>query len=167
MTNVSGAAEQGRVGATPGTLRSGGVIAVVGYDGTESAQRALDRAIRIVEDEGGRIEAVFVGHVPAAAALSTMGVAELHGAIDDTSEALSNQVYDRASHRNLEWHFQRRDGDVVHELESAYEEIAATARPDDRVVMVVGGPTHKTHHLVGSVASGLVHKDRYEVLVVP
>lgn len=167
MTNLSGTAEQAHTAKGQPALPKGAVIAVVGFDGTESSERALDRAVRIVQDEGGRIEAVYVAHVPAAATLSTMGVGELHNAIDSTSEALGNQVYEKVSRRSLEWHFQRRDGEIVRELEAAYDEAMATARPEDRVVLVVGGPTHKAHHVVGSVASALVHKDRYEVLVVP
>src|SRR5487761_1199022 len=56
-------------GTVPSPLRSP-VYLVVGFDGTEPARRALDSAARLLHDQEGVLEVVYVAHLPATAALS-------------------------------------------------------------------------------------------------
>ena len=50
---------------------------VVGYDGSPPATRALDAAVRLLQGRPGRIEVVYVGHMPSMAALSADAVVEI------------------------------------------------------------------------------------------
>lgn len=143
------------------------VIAVVAHDGSASSHRALDQAVEIVKAHGGRLEIVFVAHIPATAMWWPTGWADLIASFDKVAASLRDEVRELASRENIEWRFQRRQGDIVHELQAAYDEIAASAGPATRIVLVAGGPTHLLQHYLPSIASTLAHKDRSEVLIVP
>ncbi len=50
---------------------------VVGYDGSPPASRALDAAVRLLQDRTGRIDVVYVAHLSSLAALSADAIAEV------------------------------------------------------------------------------------------
>jgi len=53
---------------------------VVGYDGSPPASRALDAAVRLLQDRTGRIDVVYVTHLSSLAALSADAIAEVEKA---------------------------------------------------------------------------------------
>ena len=150
--------------AGPSTRR---LVVVVGYDGTPAAQRALDHAADLVQRRDGNIEVVHVSHLPAGATLSPIGIAETMQALDDHAVALAGDVHDRLARRVQHWHFQHRDGAVATELLAVAADLRRQYGNTADVAIVVGGPAHRYHHLVGSVGASLVHTDRFAVIVVP
>jgi hypothetical protein len=52
-------------------------MAVVGYDGTQPARRALDRAGELLRSREGAIEVVYVAHVPTGIAQSAGAMGEV------------------------------------------------------------------------------------------
>src|SRR5258707_15735447 len=61
---------------------------VVGYDGSPPASRALQAAVNLLQGRTGRIEVVYVAHLPSMAALSPGAVTELETNFDDVEEEL-------------------------------------------------------------------------------
>jgi nucleotide-binding universal stress UspA family protein len=50
---------------------------VVGYDGSPPASRALDAAVRLLQNRTGRIDVVYVAHLSSLAALSADAIPEV------------------------------------------------------------------------------------------
>jgi nucleotide-binding universal stress UspA family protein len=143
------------------------VVVVVGFDGTESAQRALDGAARLLQHRDGWLEVVFVAHLPATTALMPTGVGEVVGSLDELEALLGREISRRLDRTGPRWHFQRRDGDVAQELIAVADEASRRNGPQASIVLVVGGSMHKYHRLLGSVSSRLARVDRFPVVVVP
>ena len=154
---------------TTGTSgRSAKVLVVVaGYDGSAPAGRALERAADLLEGRDGLIEVVFVSQVPASAAFWGPAFAEVSKGLDEQAETLAEEVRARLAGADHPWHFQRRAGAVATELLTVAADLNDRYGDSADVVIVVGGPSHRYHHLVGSVGVGLVHADRFPVVVVP
>ena len=136
---------------------------VVGFDGTEPAQRALETAARLLHDRDGALEVVYVAHVPPGAPVSS----ELRDGFDDLAAHLASDVRERLGAHEPRWHFQRRDGTVSRELSGVAEELRRRYGPQARVAVIVGGSAHKGHHLLGSVSTSLERLDRFPVMVIP
>ncbi len=155
---------------TAGTATGAGtapLFLVVGFDGTEPAQRALDSASRLLDDRDGGLEVVYVAHFPARAALSADAMSEVENGFDDLAIHFAAEVRSRLQAREPRWHFQRRDGAVTHEVIAVADELRRQHGPKALIVVVVGGSAHKYHRFVGSVSMNLERVDRFPVLVVP
>jgi nucleotide-binding universal stress UspA family protein len=139
------------------------VFLVVGFDGTEPAQRALETAARLLRHRDGAIEVVYVAHAPAGAATSS----EVRNGFDDLAAHLASDVRSRLGAGEPRWHFQRRDGTVARELSAVADELRRQYGPHARVAVIVGGSAHKYHDLLGSVSMNLERLDRFPVMVVP
>jgi nucleotide-binding universal stress UspA family protein len=150
------------------------VYAVVGYDGSGSAKRALDAAARLLQDRPGGMEIVYVAHLPviAGAAVSADATAGLSQSFDDTTRELSGEVRTHLQDSHLRgaaqrWHFQRRDGGIADELLAVAEGLRDRQGPDASVVIVVGRSEHGYHHVLGSVPQALERHDHFPVIVIP
>ena len=150
------------------------VYAVVGYDGSGSARRALDAAARLLQDRPGGMEIVYVAHLPviAGAAVSADATAGLSQSFDDTTRELSGEVRTHLQDSHLRgaaqrWHFQRRDGGIADELLAVAEGLRDRQGPDASVVIVVGRSEHGYHHVLGSVPQALERHDHFPVIVIP
>jgi nucleotide-binding universal stress UspA family protein len=121
---------------------------VVGYDGSPPASRALDAAVNLLQGRTGRIELVYVAHLPSMAALSPGAVGELE------------------TDREQSWGFERRQGLIAEELVAAAKDLGA-ANPHATVVIVVGSSSLVTHRVVGSVAVSLARHSPVPLIVVP
>ena len=152
--------------ATLSGSRSTPVVLVVGFDGSEPSERALDGAAKLLADRSGWIEIVYVAHSPATAPIAPVVMGELAQSFDAIARKLRDELSDRLSGVAPLWHFRRRDGVVGHELIVVADELALQ-NPDATVVLVVGGSSHKIHRFLGSVASNLERVDRFPVIVVP
>ncbi len=139
---------------------------VVGYDGSPPATRALDAAINLLQGRTGRIEVVYVAHLPSTAALSPGAVAELEIGFDDVERELRAMAGEQLAGRQENWGFERRQGLIGEELLAAAREIGA-AEPRATVVLVVGSSSAAAHRLVGSVAVGLARHSPVPLIVVP
>src|ERR1700728_3844070 len=143
------------------------VVLVVGFDGTEPAQRALRAAADIVERSPGRLEVVFVAHMPATAAFSAQAVPAFREGFDQEAQDLESQVEAALASTELKWHFQRRNGEAASELLAAGGGQRAGEGPGTKVVLVVGGSAHKIDRYLNSTPTKVVRHDRFQVVVVP
>jgi nucleotide-binding universal stress UspA family protein len=139
---------------------------VVGYDGSPPATRALDAAINLLQGRTGRIEVVYVAHMPSTAALSPGAVAELEIGFDDVERELRTMASEQLAGRQESWGFERRQGLIGEELLAAARDIGA-AEPRATVALVVGSSSAAAHRLVGSVAVGLARHSPFPLVVVP
>jgi nucleotide-binding universal stress UspA family protein len=144
---------------------SGDLRLVVGYDGSPPASRALDAAVSLLRGRTGRIQAVYVAHLPSVDALSSGAVAEIEVTFDDIEVELRNAVGEQLRGR-AGWGFERRDGMIADQLIA----VAKGIRDDgagDTVAIVVGSSSHAAHRVVGSVAVSLARHSPVPLVVVP
>lgn len=139
---------------------------VVGYDGSPPANRALEAAANLLQGRPGRIEVVFVAHLPSMAALSPAAVTELETNFDDVQQELRTMAAEQLRGRELGWNFQRREGLIAQELVAAANDLAA-AHPQATVAVLVGSSSLVTHRVVGSVAVSLARHSPVPLIVVP
>jgi nucleotide-binding universal stress UspA family protein len=139
---------------------------IVGYDGSPPASRALDVAVNLLQGRAGRIDVVYVAHMPSMAALSSTAVAELESSFDDIEQELRGMAAEQLRGRVKHWDFERRQGQIAEELLAAAKDLAA-AHPDATVAIVVGSSSLAAHRVVGSVAVGLARHSPVPLLVVP
>ena len=150
------------------------VYAVVGFDGSAPALRALDAASRLLNDRSGGMEIVYVAHLSALAAGADMGgraSAEVLQSLDDATRELSAEVHAhlRATHLRAaaqHWHFQRRDGAIADQLIAAAEDLSRRHGPGASVVIVVGRSEHGYHHVLASVPQSLERHAHYPVITI-
>src|SRR5580658_8634148 len=95
------------------------LVVVVGYDGTEPAQRALEGAADLLRDRPGRIEVVYVAHLPSTVAFSGFAMAAAREAFDADELDLAGRAEEYLGRTEVKWHFQRRNGEIAHELVKA------------------------------------------------
>jgi nucleotide-binding universal stress UspA family protein len=143
------------------------LVLVVGYDGSEPAQRALRAAADVLDHSPGRLEVVFVAHIPPAAFFSADAIPTFREGFDHDEQELESQVEDALASTEVKWHFQRRNGEIANELVTAGEEQLAGEGPNTKVVLVVGGSAHKVDRYLGSTPTKVIRHDRFEVFVVP
>jgi nucleotide-binding universal stress UspA family protein len=139
---------------------------VVGYDGSPPARRALDAAVNLLHGRAGRVEVVYVGHLPAADALSADAIGQLEVDFDEIARELRTAAGDQLLGREERWVFGRREGPIADEL-MAYAAGIRDAHPGDTTVIVVGSSSQAIHRLVGSVAVTLARRAPVPVVVVP
>jgi nucleotide-binding universal stress UspA family protein len=141
---------------TAGTAAAAGtqpVFIVVGFDGSEAGERALDAGARLLHDREGALEVVYATRDP-----DGQGHPE---------QRLAHKVRERLLTTERRWHFQRRDGAVTDQLIAVAEELRREHGPEASIILVVGGtpPTHE--HVDGSVVLDLARADRFPLVVVP
>ncbi|HEY1639156.1 MAG TPA: universal stress protein [Streptosporangiaceae bacterium] len=139
---------------------------VVGYDGSPPASRALDAAVNLLQGRTGRIEVVYVAHMPSMAALSPGAIGELEQNFDDVEAELRASAGEQLSGRVEAFGFERRQGLIAEELLTAAGDLRA-AHPGATVVLVVGTSSQATHRVVGSVAVSLARHSPVPLVVVP
>jgi nucleotide-binding universal stress UspA family protein len=139
---------------------------VVGYDGSPPASRALDAAVNLLRGRTGRIELVYVAHMPSMATLSPGAVAELETDFDDVEQELRTLADEQLRAREVDWGFERRQGLIAEELIAAADDIRA-AHPHATVVIVVGSSSQVMHRVVGSAAVSLARHSPVPLIVVP
>ena len=139
---------------------------VVGFDGSPPSSRALDAAANLLQGRTGRIEVVYVAHMPSMAALSPGAVAEMETDFNDVEQELRTMAGAQLGDRVERWGFERRQGLIAEELLAAAKDIGA-AHPDATVVIVVGSSSLAAHRVVGSVAVGLARHSPVPLIVVP
>ena len=154
----------------PGTQ----VYAVVGFDGSAPALRALDAASRLLNDRPGGMEIVYVAHLSALLAGGDVGgraSAEALQGFDDAARDLADEVraHLQASHLRgaaQHWHFQHRDGAIAGQLIAVADDLRRRHGPGASVVIVVGRSEHGYHHVLGSVPQSLERHAHYPVITI-
>ena len=139
---------------------------VVGYDGSPPASRALEAAVNLLLGRDGRIEVVYVAHMPSMAALSPGAVTELEEDFDDIEQELRTMAAEQMGGREERWGFHRRRGLIAEELIGVAKDLG-TANPHATVAIVVGSSSAVTHRVVGSAAVSLARHSPVPLVVVP
>jgi nucleotide-binding universal stress UspA family protein len=139
---------------------------VVGYDGSPPATRALDGAVRLLQGRTGRIDVVYVAHLPSMAAFSPGAAAEMETDFDEVEQQLRTMAAEQLREHVPDWDFERRQGLIAEEILAAAKDQAA-AHPGSTVVIVVGSSSQAAHRVVGSVAVGLARHSPVPLVVVP
>jgi nucleotide-binding universal stress UspA family protein len=145
---------------------AGNLYLVVGYDGSPPAVRALDAAVRLLHGRAGRIDVVYVAHLPSIDALSPGAVAEMEASFDDMARELRTAASEQLRDREERWRFEWRQGLIPDELIAAAAD-TRDANPGDTVVIAVGSSSHAMHRVVGSVAVSLARRSAVPLMVVP
>jgi nucleotide-binding universal stress UspA family protein len=143
------------------------LLVVVGFDGSEAAYRALNAARRLISGRIGIIEIVYVAHVPVGVEMFPYADVDTRSGFDVAEREFPEAIRARLAGLEQRWHFQRRDGLVVHEIMAAAEELSCSYGEHASVVIVIGSAMHAFHHVVGSVPVALVRHAKYPVVVVP
>jgi nucleotide-binding universal stress UspA family protein len=139
---------------------------VVGYDGSPPSTRALDAAIRLLLGRTGRIDVVYVAHLPGIDMMSADAVGEMQRDFDEIERDLRTSAGQQLSDREERWTFERRQGLIGEALIAAAKDIS-NANPDGIVTIVVGSSSQALHRMVGSAAVALVRHSPVPVVVVP
>jgi nucleotide-binding universal stress UspA family protein len=151
---------------TNGTPPATDLRLVVGYDGSAPASRALDAAVNLLRGRAGRIEVVYVAHLPSTASLSPDAVGELEANFEDVEQELRSMASEQLRDREERWDFGWRQGPIAEELIAAARDTSA-ARPEATVVIMVGSSSLAAHRLVGSVAVSLARHAPVPLVIVP
>jgi nucleotide-binding universal stress UspA family protein len=150
-----------------GTSEKNQRVLVVGYDGTDPAERALRAAAEMLQESPGRIEVVFVAHIPASVAFSAQAVASVKEGLDNEERELAGRADEVLRPSGVKWHFQRRNGEIAPELVAAGAEQLEAEGPSTHLVLVLGGSAHKIDRFLNSTPARVLRQDRFEVFVVP
>jgi nucleotide-binding universal stress UspA family protein len=142
------------------------LLVVVGFDGSEPAERALQSARRLVAGRLGSLVVVFVARVPGTAAMSPAALGEIRYSLDAEGDQIASALPTLLG-KEQRWRFVRRDGDVAEQLMKVAREEASSFGPDAAVIVVVGKASSRLHHYLGSVPVGLVRHESFPVVVVP
>jgi nucleotide-binding universal stress UspA family protein len=148
------------------TEPAGDLYLVVGYDGSPPASRALDAAARLLQGRTGRIEVVYIAHLPSLDMMSSGAVAEMEVSFNEVEQDLHIAAGEQLRGREERWGYERREGPIAGELIKVAAGIG-DAHPGDTVAIVVGSSSTAMHRVVGSVAVSLARHSPVPVVVVP
>jgi nucleotide-binding universal stress UspA family protein len=151
----------------PAALSPRRLVVVVGFDGSESAYRALDAATHLISGRTGNIVAVYVAHPPTTGEFSPEGLVAMLQSFDALEQQFTQAIRSRLDLVEQRWRLERRDGGIAHELIAAAERVSREYGADATVVIVVGAAMQAYHHVVGSVPVALVRHAKYPIVVVP
>ncbi len=139
---------------------------VVGYDGSPPSSRALDAAVNLLHGRTGRIEVMYVAHLPGIDMLSADAVGQMEIDFDEIARDLRTAAEKQLRGREERWGFERRQGPIADELIAAATG-ARDSHPGDTVAIVVGSSSHAMHRVIGSVAVVLAHRAPVPIVIVP
>lgn len=133
---------------------------VVGVDDSPESVYALDLAASLGAPHRATITVVFVRAQPPALSFSPSAIDELKELEAELAAGISATAAQHLGEYPGEWSVVARRGQVSHELLAAADEV-------DADMVVVG---HRSHGpirdaILGSVASGTVHRSRRTVLI--
>ncbi len=139
---------------------------VVGYDGSGPASRALDAAVSLLRGRAGRIDVVYVAHMPGYDMMSADAVAAEQFTFDEIERDLRAAAAEQLSGREERWQFERRHGLIADQLLAAAKDLHES-HPGDVVTVVVGSSSQALHRMLGSAAVSLARHSPVPVVIVP
>ncbi|WP_229399397.1 universal stress protein [Micromonospora okii] len=136
-------------------------VVLVGVDGTRTSLRAASYAAGLARRQGAGLVVVFVSSPAAFAGLAPgLDAGAVQRNHDELAADLREEFRRSAEELGLPITFLARRGD-------AYAELCAAADEHRADLVVVGSSEQAGHRLVGSVATRLVRRGRWPVVVVP
>jgi nucleotide-binding universal stress UspA family protein len=122
--------------------------------------------VRLLQGRPGCVDVVWVAHLSSTVRLSADAIVEMEAAFDELEPELRTQTAGQLRGRGADWRLERRQGVIAEELIAAAAGIG-DARPGQSVVIVIGGSSHATHRVVGSVAVSLARHSPVPLVIVP
>ncbi|CCH16542.1 universal stress protein [Micromonospora lupini] len=136
-------------------------VVMVGVDGTRTSARAGAYAAGLARRQGAALVVVFVSSASGITALVPgMDASAIQRSHDELADELRQECRRGAEQLGIPVTFLCRRGD-------AYAELCAAADEFQADMVVVGASEQAGHRLVGSVATRLVRKGHWPVVVVP
>jgi nucleotide-binding universal stress UspA family protein len=135
---------------------------VVGYDGSAPARRAVN----LLRGRDGRIDVVYVAHIPGVDMMSADAVVEERLTFDEIERDLRAGAAEQLRDQEERWQFERREGLIADQLLAAAAAIHES-HPDGVVSVVVGSSSQALHRVLGSAAVSLARHSRVPVVIVP
>ncbi|MET8083112.1 universal stress protein [Micromonospora sp. NPDC005197] len=136
-------------------------VVMVGVDGTRTSGRAGAYAAGLARRQGAALVVVFVSSASGLTALVPgMDAGAVQRTYDELADELRRECRRGAEQLGIPVTFLCRRGD-------AYAELCAAADEFQADMVVVGASEQAGHRLVGSVATRLVRKGHWPVVVVP
>ncbi|MCF0096906.1 universal stress protein [Micromonospora sp. NPDC049114] len=136
-------------------------VVMVGVDGTRTSARAGAYAAGLARRQGAALVVVFVSSASGLTALVPgMDAGAVQRTYDELADELRRECRRGAEQLGIPVTFLCRRGDAFAELCAAADEFQAD-------MVVVGASEQAGHRLVGSVATRLVRKGHWPVVVVP
>jgi nucleotide-binding universal stress UspA family protein len=134
---------------------------IIGMDGSRDAIAGLERGSALAEAMKIPLIVVHVRHPSTLVEMSSAGVAETPGMLDELERDARQKTEKLLADRQLSWSFEVREGAPAHEL-------IAAAREHDAGAIIVGSRGHNAvaSAVLGSVSSALVHRAPQSVVVV-
>lgn len=139
---------------------------VVGFDSSPAATRALAAALALLHDRPGSLHVVYVLKNPVATGFTSMAYAEMVQAEEQVAQEVEHDIGVLLANQTVSWQFERRSGQIGHELVAAADSLGSS-KPGSVVVIVVGRSTQAVHQVLGSVPVALAHHSAHPVLMVP
>jgi hypothetical protein len=136
---------------------------VVGYEGSDPARRALAAAGRILRDQEGWIEVVYVEPTEGNDHDSFEPAADVRDSLGSAKVDLHYEVRSVLEAEKQQWRLRSTNGAVAEELFEAARAIAHEGGPSRTVVIVVGSD----RRLAFSVPITLARRSGFPVVIVP
>lgn len=154
MTDQAAAAQR----PTAPDAQPSGPLLLVGYDQSQSSRRALDYAVRLAGERGGRLVVVSV-HNTLLVAIAPELMPDVTSANVEIDTEVRAELVERLGD-TVPWELVCLEGNPFLLLTEHAEALGAEA-------IVLGGSRRSGLHLTGSLAVNLVKKARWPVIVVP
>jgi nucleotide-binding universal stress UspA family protein len=132
---------------------------VLGYDGSEGSEHALEQAVELAQLEGARIVVVFAYEIPAAYGGET---GDYRRAVREIGEQQTEKAVARLEEAGIDYAVELVADRPVAGLVAVAERVGASM-----IVVGTNGEHPLTGIVLGSVPHKLVHVSPVPVLVVP
>ncbi|MDG5775496.1 universal stress protein [Haloarculaceae archaeon H-GB2-1] len=134
---------------------------LVGIDGSDDSNRAIEHALNLAERHDARLHALFVVDTRQYGEPALSSVEIVTDEIEDYGHSLLNDITDRADNRGIEVTNRVCHGTPDDELLAAAEDMEV-----DVIVIGYRGQTHDQPGRLGSVADAIIRMTDRPVLLV-
>jgi nucleotide-binding universal stress UspA family protein len=138
---------------------------VVGFDNSESAQRALGEAARLVAARSGILHIVYADHVMIDSDLSGFAHAEMEADRYREAAWVAEAAADIVAQAGIPYTFERRREAPVDAILSGASALAGA--PGGGPIIMVGQSRHAGRHPFGTVPDRLLRHSPYPVVTIP
>jgi nucleotide-binding universal stress UspA family protein len=142
---------------------AGSLVLVVGYEGSDPAQRALGAAARILGQREGWLEVVYIAPNVDRGEESSGPAADVLDSVGPEHAKLHYEVRSLLEEENKPWRLRSAGGEVAEQLIGVAQEIAEEGGSSRTVVIVIGSD----HRLTFSVPTTLARRSAFPVVIVP
>lgn len=133
---------------------------LVAIDATETSYRAAAYAAGLARRQGSRLICLYVHAVGGMTSLSPVLAGPLLQAQAETVDEIRRVIADNAEPRGIDASFIEATGNPAQEIVRVADEMRVDA-------VVVGASSQAGHKIIGSIATALVRRAHWPIIVVP